>query len=378
MTRYGLDYFNSSDIDDDDSNCSYYEMSTEKHMVPPTFLESTILPVVCCSGIIGIILTVIVLSRKTMCTSTNCYLVALAIADLLFLLILSVQILLGKVNRTDGYTIDSSVYIIFNHYSSIFMNASHLTSVWVTVMLAVERYIAICHPLRAMAICNMSRARTVIVVLAILAFLTRIPNFFDFKFFTVTVKGRQIITINWISDAYDTGLYSWIVDGILTAILPFSILLVLNLRLILEIRKSSRYLRYHLAVGCSLQSVISTEQMKITLMLLAIIVAFFLCQGPYVVYNAMMAYNYIICFDSSINTYWFIVFKLVGKILLALKSSCNFVLYCWLSEKFWSTFKRIFCLRYCLPTKQMPKRNGTISQNNTHRPSYLITRETTC
>ena len=46
-----------------------------------------VLPIICARGILGIILTVIVLSRKNMFTSTNCFLMALAIADLLFLLL---------------------------------------------------------------------------------------------------------------------------------------------------------------------------------------------------------------------------------------------------------------------------------------------------
>ena len=41
------------------------------------------------SSVFGIILTLIVLSRKHMCTSTNCYLISLSVADLTFLLLFS-------------------------------------------------------------------------------------------------------------------------------------------------------------------------------------------------------------------------------------------------------------------------------------------------
>jgi hypothetical protein len=47
-----------------------------------------VLPVICVFGIVGILLTVIVLSQKDMMTSTNCYLLALSVADLLFLVML--------------------------------------------------------------------------------------------------------------------------------------------------------------------------------------------------------------------------------------------------------------------------------------------------
>lgn len=81
-------------------------------------------------------------------------------------------------------------------------------------------------------------------------------------------------------------------------------------------------------------------------------------------------------------------FRYVVRCLLALKSSCNFILYCWFSEKFWTTFKRIFCLRHCLPRQAVRQPNGcnnashnnsnNNSHNNVHRPSWYITRETTC
>lgn len=73
------------------------------------------------------------------------------------------------------------------------------------------------------------------------------------------------------------------------------------------------------------------------------------------------------------------VFSDITQILLAIKSACNFILYCWFSEKFWNTFKRIFCLRHCLP-EQPPARNGHTNGHNAnnHRPSCFVTRETTC
>ncbi|XP_067683022.1 sex peptide receptor-related protein 2-like [Haliotis asinina] len=358
---------NASSLDETNllTNLSLETKFTENRDI----LQTLFLPIVVCSGIIGIVLTVIVLSRKTMCTSTNCYLTSLAVADLLFLLIMSVQILLE--NAKNRISISEESEEILHHYLTILMNTFHVASVWVTVMLAVERYIAICHPLRAMAICTIKRARIVIISLFIIAFLIRIPKFFDLQFFFSKEAGIWSLGYQTM---YNQAWYSLIVDGFFAAILPFTALLVLNVRLIVEIRRSSRYLRYHLAADSSIQSVISSEQLKITLMLISIIVAFFLCQSPFVVYNAINAF---IKFRLSASPPSFEWYQSVTKILVALKSSCNFVLYCWFSEKFWNTFKRIFCLQYCLP-KQMPKGAHANSHNNMHRPSYMVTRETTC
>ena len=56
-----------------------------------TAVYRAVLPVICVFGVLGILLTLIVLSRKTMRTSTNCYLMALSIADLVFLALLAYQ-----------------------------------------------------------------------------------------------------------------------------------------------------------------------------------------------------------------------------------------------------------------------------------------------
>ncbi|KAK6176809.1 hypothetical protein SNE40_015040 [Patella caerulea] len=352
----------------------------ECHMEPDNnIFVSTILPIVVCGGIVGIVLTVIVLGRKTMCTSTNCYLTTLAIADLLFLLLLSFKLLMERILGCIIYNRDE--YILLSHYVGIFMNSSHIASIWVTVMLAVERYIAICYPLKAMSICTINRARCVLATICVLSFVCRVPNFFDVGIIWVTMNNETKAMWNWTSDTYDNTLYVLIVDVVLTAILPFVALTIFNIRLIVEIHKSSRYLRYHLAADSNVQTVISKEQMKITIMLIIIILAFFPCQGPFIVYHAIFAYNRF-SLTTTIDDIFgsdqaFEQFKIATQILIALKSSLNFIIYCWFSEKFWNTFKRIFCLRYCVP-KQLPKRNGHNSNNNCHRPSYLITRETTC
>lgn len=47
--------------------------------------------------------------------------------------------------------------------------------------------------------------------------------------------------------------------------------------------------RYHLAADSRIQSVISHEEKKITLMLIFIIVTFFICQSPYIIWIIITA-----------------------------------------------------------------------------------------
>lgn len=50
------------------------------------------------------------------------------------------------------------------------------TSVWLTVTFTVERYIAVCHPIRGRLLCTESRAKKVIVAVYVACFLAPITT----------------------------------------------------------------------------------------------------------------------------------------------------------------------------------------------------------
>ncbi|KAL8622044.1 hypothetical protein ACOMHN_056529 [Nucella lapillus] len=346
------------------------------------WIHLTVKPVVYTLGIIGILLTVVVLSRKTMCTSTNCYLTSLAVADLMVLVLLTVNIVTEHI-MSCYHEHEDSVFAFF-HITTIFLNIALFASVWITVLLAVERYIAICHPMQAMSICTTKRARVMIALIFLAGLVVRIPNFFDMELVDKLIVNKDNVTfskrvLEWRhEDLYNNALYSLVVAGLLAGLLPLLALAVLNIRLVVEIRKSTRYLRVHLAANSRIHSIISHEETKITLMLIFIIFAFFICQCPYMVFTAIIAIN---------NYYMHLVQHVqlvhdIALIVLAGKSACNFILYCWFSEKFWNTFKQIFCLRHCLPEQPFMHNghNGCPrgSSQASHRTSCFITRETTC
>ncbi|XP_069142749.1 sex peptide receptor-related protein 2-like isoform X4 [Argopecten irradians] len=347
-------------------------------------LFKILLPIICISGIVGIILTVLVLSRKNMCTSTNCYLISLSIADLGFLVILSTKFL---EYRIEGYY-QFHVFDIYFTYAQIFLHTFLLASVWLTVMLAIERYIAICHPLRAISICTVRRARIIIVVIFVFSFYCRVPNFFEQEIKTVTPcpgapEFRHMVLTQLGQNLTYKISYAWVVDCIICAILPFIALLFLNIRLIIEIRKSTKYLRYHLGTDSNMQNAVSSEQLKITMMLISIIFVFFVCQSPYVI---TMAYRNIHKYTSP-TILGSLTMKIVADatiLMLALKSAINFILYCWFSEKFWNTFKRTFCIRYCLKRYNTRRQNGhTVHSadqvgSNSARKTSCMTKDTIC
>jgi len=311
-------------------------------------------------AILGIILTIIVLSRKHMCTSTNCYLISLAVADLGFLVVLSTKWLETEV--TDYLTFD-----LYYRYAQIFIDTFLMASVWVTVMLAIERYIAICHSLRASAICTVKRARYLNCAVFMFAFACRIPNFFEYS----TKTGwdgcveRQYIDVTPLGRNVNYKIiYAWVFDCVLCAVVPFLALLYLNMRLVLEIRKSTHYLLDTLGADANLHNVLGREQRRVTLMLISIVIVFFICQAPYV--SVMAFRSVVVRYSEKGVTNIVSIVSEITIFLLTLKSALNFILYCWFSEQFWDTFKKELCRKICIFLKR--NRDMFTSRSNSDTP----------
>lgn len=58
---------------------------------------------------------------------------------------------------------------------------SAYTSIWLTVSFTVERYIAVCHPMRGQLICTESRARKVIVLVYAFCFVTTVTTPLEYE-----------------------------------------------------------------------------------------------------------------------------------------------------------------------------------------------------
>ncbi|RXM90772.1 Thyrotropin-releasing hormone receptor [Acipenser ruthenus] len=111
---------------------------------------------ICGVGIAGNIMVVLVVLRtKHMMTPTNCYLVSLAIADLIVLLAAGLPNISEVVaSWIYGYT--GCLCITYLQYLGINVSSCSITA------FTIERYIAICHSIKAQFICTVSRAKKII------------------------------------------------------------------------------------------------------------------------------------------------------------------------------------------------------------------------
>ncbi|XP_061428007.1 thyrotropin-releasing hormone receptor [Lethenteron reissneri] len=114
---------------------------------------------VCAAGIVGnAMVVVVVLTTRAMRTPTNCYLVSLAVADLTVLVSAGLPNVAESLAGTYVFGQAGCLSITYLQYLGINASSCSITA------FTAERYIAICHPIRAQFLCTASRARKIIAL----------------------------------------------------------------------------------------------------------------------------------------------------------------------------------------------------------------------
>ena len=110
-------------------------------------------------GMIGNILVIVVVIRtKTMHTPTNCYLISLSVADCLVLVSATLPAIPETFFQINEWPFGRTMcsLLVFLQYLGVDMSSLSITA------FTVERYIAICHPLKSQTVCTVRRAKRII------------------------------------------------------------------------------------------------------------------------------------------------------------------------------------------------------------------------
>ncbi|XP_044270720.1 uncharacterized protein LOC123015186 isoform X1 [Tribolium madens] len=142
------------------------------------WIQRVFVPIVVCIGVGGNTVTVMVLTRKRMRCSTNIYLTALAVADIIYLLFVFVLSFAVYDNINDRK------YELFWRFFGLthwLCDAASNASVWLTVSFTLERYIAVCHPIKGKVLCTENRAKIIITGITIFCILSTLSTTFEYE-----------------------------------------------------------------------------------------------------------------------------------------------------------------------------------------------------
>jgi hypothetical protein len=207
--------------------------------------------------------------------------------------------------------------------------SAQTASVYLTLTVTLERYVAVCHPLRARALCTYGRARVYVVVIIIFAILYNIPRFLEvrIKEYSDTEFGNVfcISASDLRANPTYVKVYIHWLYLIFIYLLPFSSITFFNIMIYKQVRKAN----------AERQRLSRTEKREIGLatMLFCVVIVFLLCNVLALVNNILESF-----YDQILDT-----LVKISNLLVTINSSVNFIIYVIFGEK----FKRIFLMLFC-------------------------------
>ncbi|XP_059139120.1 FMRFamide receptor-like [Physella acuta] len=323
---------------------SLHETGNEESKLILFVCWGILLPLIAAIGLVGNILTMIVLWRKEMHSTTILYLRGLVVTD--------TGILIGSVitltpiscaNYLQGqalmYFRDSVYPLMYSPAYYIIMSLQQC-NVWITVAVSMERYVAICHPFRAARLVTRRKTILVMITIVILSLLYNIPHLFAYQATPcaklpdsspvqqATPPSSAARTCLRIGDT-DFGTtelykrYRTVMYSIIIYVVPFLALVVLNTFLIKELMTMQR--------RRSGTNIHEENEANLSLVLVLIVIVFIFCQTPGLISQ----------FDV-ISTDVFFCWLAVSNLLFATNSAVNFLIYTAFGRKFRRVLLRIF------------------------------------
>lgn len=129
------------------------------HSIEYKVISAVLVFVICALGIIGNTMVIlVVITTKHMRTPTNCYLVSLAVADLMVLTAAGLPNIADSIYGSWVFGHYGCLCITYFQYLGINASSCSITA------FTIERYIAICHPIKAQFLCTLSRAKKIILL----------------------------------------------------------------------------------------------------------------------------------------------------------------------------------------------------------------------
>lgn len=313
------------DLPETDTDCRMFNL----------ILYVVIFGLICVFGIIGNILSFVVLRWERHSHVATFLLQVMACADNLFLLTT------GFSQMSTALTLYFNSHSEYDHpimaYVTVFVwplvHITQMWTIWITVVIAFNRYVAICLPFQAPLVCTMKQARIQVSVIAFVIVLYNVPRFLEHRIEYVldsvqnvsvpVANSTELKQNNYYNYIYENGLYClFVYFG------PLFILVVMNSCLIRELIRARRRLmtrQLHATLAAK------DHEQNLTLVMVVIIIIFLVCQTPAFI-NQLLYYA--INDESYVCGMAYFYYFHISNIVVSANSAVNFVVYCVFRRQF--------------------------------------------
>ena len=293
-----------------------YRSSTLCGSIVDRIISGHLAGTLCAFGLIGNSLSFAVLHMYSSGNVGTFLFKALAVTDNLFLA------------TAVGMLIFEQIYLCFLSIITKVVFALQRTTlswtVWMMVIVAGNRYIAVCRPMMASRLCTIKIVQLEILIMIGVLCVFHIPQFLNLSF-------------NFL-------LYIYAFHCIFVFLFPLAILIFFNVHLIRSLQLAQR--RRMVMTSRS-----SNDGNNITIVMIVIIIAFVVCQAPLIVNTSIVVFA-----KPPYSFFIHDLIKYVGRLFLLINSSVNFVIYCVFRRQFRNQLCMLFGGVCGCPWQQHPAR----------------------
>ncbi len=337
-------------------------------------IDIFVVGLLCVTGVAGNSIAILVLRTDNINKMVSFLLQAVAVADNAYLLAcFCFQTLKAICDCTQWIPGFKSTFPYAERFIWPFASIAQMSAVWLVVLVTMDRYMAICRPFDTLRVWITLYARRAVFIIPIISLLYNMPRFFE-QTPVVLLEKCSNQTRVWsrpsplrVNKIYYI-VYKVAMYFIFRMIIPMSMLIVLNVKLIqtLRIAKKDR----------AKLTLTQTKQRKdsFTLVLVVVVSVFICCQTPDMVLRTMLTMKYFAGFNLSPE-----YVNIFTNLLLTLNSSINCLIYCVTGRRFRCILKRLIC-RPCAKFTNRPilMEDGLSSENTSviRKNKPTITSET--
>ncbi|XP_048778886.1 sex peptide receptor-like [Ostrea edulis] len=350
--------------------------------IPQAFyLNGFVSPILVFFTLVTNAFVVLILLRRHMRSPTNAILAAMAISDT-FTGVSPLPVFIHFFSLENYHDfVEYHWCYLYKFLGELIPTIFHTASIWLTVALAIQRYIYICHTATARRFCTIRNVVLASIIIYVLAILSQITRFFDFKFIPFPIPAFEspnktlvscIEQINsWTSQNEDLyfNLYFWF-RVIFIHFVPCTILVVINSILIWTLRTAQRRRMQLLKQNKKSELMKLKDSNCTTLMLVSVVGLFLLVELPLgVIMILHLIQNNFDLDIMSIQT--FRLLTLISNTFILLSYPLNFFIYCGMSRQFRETFMKMFSKlpmpthRECSHYASVPTENGRTNAETT-------------
>ncbi|KAK3106510.1 hypothetical protein FSP39_021445 [Pinctada imbricata] len=322
-------------------------------------MQCVLLPILTVWGVVGNVLSLIVLLHKKLRSSTGVILVGLALADLLSLLSNMIRKSTGIIGEFDMNFADKYKAMMFGPIFYLKTSFDRI-SVWLVVLISIERFLAVSFPLKIKIWVSKARMFIAVVTIYILTLASLSP--IAAQYTTGTLHNPRTNSTTYFikpSQFYFNNIdflkiHNEIFGIAVFRYIPVILVILFNSVIMVSLQRRAKWR----SKKSSLKSK-DEAQAKITRMLLIVSLVCLICTTPGAIFILYSQIDPDFVFMGKYHNF-FLVISDMCMLLEVINSSANFVIYMLCNEQFYQVYKKMFCswikkARPSKPNKELTK-----------------------